>query len=160
MALVRRNVRVPIGACESALTLPQILRVLKLEAADFFNYKISRSGGFFRGKQAVHLIEAAGLFAVGSEQLGFGVELAAQAHFAVSTSSLMLPGGYGAGILGMAGSFDTKNFDGDIVDHTPRIEEGYLILPEGNGLGVELVEEKVERCLTPNQRPILVGRRD
>ena len=160
MALVRKNVGVPIGACESALTLPQILRVLKSEAADFFNYKISRSGGFFRGKQAVHIIEAAGLFAVGSEQLGFGIELAAQAHFAVSTSSLRLPGGYAAGILGMAGAFDTKNFDGDIVDNSPRIEEGHLILPEGHGLGVELVDEKVKRYLTSNQKPLLVGRKD
>lgn len=159
MALVRKNVGVPIGACESALTLSQILRVIKLEAADFFNYKISRSGGFFKGKQAVGMIEAAGLFAVGSEQLGFGIELSAQAHFAVSTSSLKLPGGYAAGILGMAGSFDTKNFDGDIVENSPKIERGHLMVPEGNGLGVELVEEKVRRYLTPNQKPILVGRK-
>lgn len=159
MALVRKNVGVPIGACESALTLPQIVRVIKLEAADFFNYKISRSGGFFRGKQAVHLIEAAGLFAVGSEQLGFGIELAAQAHFAVSTSSLKLPGGYGAGILAIAGSFDTKNFDGDIVENSPRIENGQLLVPKGNGLGVELVEEKMKKYLTPNQNSLLVGKK-
>jgi len=160
MALVRKNVHVPIGACESAVTLSQILRIIRFEAADFFNYKISRSGGFFRGKQAVHTIEAAGLFAVGSEQLGFGIELAAQAHFAVSTSSLKLPGGYGAGILAMAGSFDSKNFDGDIVENSPKIEEGHLILSEGNGLGVELVEERVKKYLTPNQKPILVGKRN
>jgi hypothetical protein len=61
------------------------------------------------------MIDAAGLFIVGSEQLGFGIELAAQAHFAVSTSFLQLPGGYGAGILGMAGAFDTTRFTGDIV---------------------------------------------
>jgi len=159
MALVRRNVPVPIGACESALTLPQIVRVIKREAADFFNYKISRSGGFFKGKQAIGTIEGAGLFAVGSEQLGFGVELAAQAHFAVSTSCLKLPGGYGAGILGMTGTFDTVSFDGDIVDNAPRIENGRLFLPHGNGLGVDLIREKVERHLTPGREPFLVGRK-
>jgi L-alanine-DL-glutamate epimerase-like enolase superfamily enzyme len=159
MALVRKNVDLPIGACESALSLTQILRIIKLEAADFFNYKISRSGGFFHGKHAVHAIEAAGLFAVGSEQLGFGIELAAQAHFAVSTVSLKLPGGYGAGLLGMAGSFDTRNFEGDIVEGSPRIENGHVLLPEGNGLGVTLAEDKIKRYLTPGEEPIRLGKK-
>jgi hypothetical protein len=30
-----------------------------MEAADFFSYKISRSGGLFSAKQAVRMIEAA-----------------------------------------------------------------------------------------------------
>lgn len=159
MALVRKSVGVPIGACESALTLSQILHVIKMEAADFFNYKISRSGGFFRGKQAVYMIEAAGLFAVGSEQLGFGIELAAQAHFAVSTCILKLPGGYGAGILKIAGGFDTINFTGDIVDQTPVIKNGRLHLPQRPGLGVELIEDRLKRYLTPGKEIITIGER-
>lgn len=159
MALVRQQVKVPIGACESALTLPQIIRVIKLEAADFFNYKIDRSGGFFRGKQAVHLIEAAGLFAVGSEQLGFGIEVAAQAHFAASTSILKFPAGFGAGLLKIAGGFDTKGFDGDIVFNSPKIENGFLEVPTGVGLGVELNEEAVTRYLTPGESMKLVGKK-
>jgi L-alanine-DL-glutamate epimerase-like enolase superfamily enzyme len=47
MALVRHNVEVPIGACEAALTQQQIMRIIKMEAADFFNYKMTRSGGIF-----------------------------------------------------------------------------------------------------------------
>lgn len=159
MALVRQQVKVPIGACESALTLPQIIRVIKLEAADFFNYKIDRSGGFFRGKQAVHMIEAAGLFAVGSEQLGFGIEVAAQAHFAASTSILKFPAGFGAGLLKIAGGFDTKGFDGDIVFNSPKIENGFLEVPTGVGLGVELNEEAVTRYLTPGESMKLVGKK-
>ena len=159
MALVKRNVNVPIGSCESALTLPKILHVIKMEAADFFNYKIDRSGGFFRGKQAVHMIDAAGLFAVGSEQLGFGIEVAAQAHFAVSTSILKTPGGYGMGLLKMSQQFDTKNWDGDIVFNTPKIENGFLEVPEGPGLGVELNEKAIKKYLTPGKDRILVGRK-
>ncbi len=99
MFQVRNSVNIPIGACESALTLLQIMRVIKLSAADFFKYKINRSGGFFRGKQAVHVVDEAGLFSVGSEQLGFGIIVAAQAHFAVSTPILKWPSGYGMGLL-------------------------------------------------------------
>jgi L-alanine-DL-glutamate epimerase-like enolase superfamily enzyme len=159
MAMVKRNVNVPIGACESALTLPQIMRVIKMEAADFFNYKIDRSGGFFRGKQAVHMIDAAGLFSVGSEQLGFGIIVAAQAHFAVSTPILKRPAGYGVGLLKIAKRFDTKDMIGDIVINTPKIVNGHLEIPQGPGLGVELDEDAVKKYLTPGKSSLLVGRK-
>ncbi len=157
MALVRRRVGAPIGACEAAITLPQIQRIIRLGAADFFNYKISRSGGFYPGGAAVQTIDAAGLFAVGSEQLGFGVELAAQAHFAAAHSTLMLPGGYAAGVLGMAGALDNEDFDGDIVTGSPRVSGGRLSVPQGPGLGVELRREKVAERLTPGREPLVVG---
>jgi L-alanine-DL-glutamate epimerase-like enolase superfamily enzyme len=158
LALVRRSVNLPIGACESALTLAEVSRVIQMGAADFFNFKIDRSGGIFPGKHAVKMIEAAGLFVVASEQLGFGVEVAAQAHFGVSTQGLAWPGGYAAGLIGMAGKLDTIDFDGDIVDKTPLVKDGKLRVPEGVGLGVELVEEKWRRYLTPGKEIIKLGR--
>jgi L-alanine-DL-glutamate epimerase-like enolase superfamily enzyme len=158
MALVRKNVSVPIGACESALTLPQIMRVIKMEAADFFNFKIDRSGGFWRGKQAVAMINAAGLFAIQAEQLGFGINLAAQAHFSVANCTLKMPAGIGAGVQMITGRMDTKNVEGDIVDKTPKIENGFIEVPEGPGLGVELVEKAVEPYLTPGRSRLVVGK--
>ena len=158
LALVRRSVNVPIGACESALTLAEVSRVIQNRAADFFNFKIDRSGGIYPGKHAVKMIEAAGLFVVPSEQLGFGIEVAAQAHFGVSTQGLRWPGGYAAGLIGMAGKLDTIDFDGDIVDKTPIVKNGKLRVPDGVGLGVELVEEKWRRYLTPGKEVIKLGR--
>ena len=61
MALVRRNVDVPIGACECTNTLEEVMQVIKKEAADFIHFKVSRSGGFYRGKQIVYMGKAAGL---------------------------------------------------------------------------------------------------
>jgi L-alanine-DL-glutamate epimerase-like enolase superfamily enzyme len=158
MALVRKSVDIPIGACESALTLAQVMRVIQMEAADFFNYKISRSGGLFPAKQAVRMIEAAGLFVVGSEQLGFGVEVSAQAHFAVATPTLKWPAGYAAGLMGMAGRFDTIGFEGDITDNTPVVKNGHLQAPRGPGLGVNLLEDKWKRYLTPDKEIVKLGR--
>jgi len=158
MALVRRCVDVPIGACESALTLAQVMRVIQMDAADFFNYKMSRSGGLFPAKHAVRMIEAAGLFVVASEQLGFGIEAAANAHFAVSTPTLKWPGGHAAGLMGIAGKFDTVDFDGDIVDNSPLVRNGRLQAPGGPGLGMNLVEEKWKRYLTSGKEVIKLGR--
>lgn len=158
MALVKRSVDLPIGACESALTHAQIMRVIQMEAADFFNYKTSRSGGLFPAKQAVRMIEAAGLFVIASEQLGFGIEVTANAHFAVSTPSLKWPEGHAAGLMGLAGKFDTIDFDGDIVDNSPLVKNGKLQAPKGPGLGVNLVEDKWRRYLTPGKEIVKLGK--
>jgi L-alanine-DL-glutamate epimerase-like enolase superfamily enzyme len=158
MALVRRSVDVPIGACEAALTQQQIMRVIKMEAADFFNYKMTRSGGIFPAKQSIRMIEAAGLFVVASEQLGTSVELSAMGHLAVSTQSLAWPGGYAAGVMGMAGKFTTEDSDADIVDNPMLVKGGHLYAPSDRpGLGVELVEEKWRRYLTPGKEVIRLG---
>lgn len=158
MQLVRRSVDVPIGACEAALTQQQIMRIIKMEAADFFNYKMTRSGGLFPAKQSIRMIEAAGLFVVASEQLGTSVELSAMGHLAFSTRSLAWPGGFAAGVMGMAGKFTTEDSDADIVDNPMLVKGGHLYAPSDRpGLGVELVEEKWRRYLTPGKEIVRIG---
>lgn len=159
MVRVRKGVEVPIGACESASSIYEVMKVIEMKAADFFNFKLTRSGGFYRGKQIISMIDAAGLFSVGSENLGLGIELAANAHFAAATNKFDQPCGYGTGILKIAGKLNTKDMKRDIVVNTPRIENGFLEVPEGPGLGVELNEEAVRKYLTPGKGPILVGRK-
>ena len=159
MAFVRRRVNVPIGACEAALTIPQVMRIIKHEAADFFNYKIDRSGGFFRANQVVYAIDGAGLFTVPSEQLCFGIGIAAQAHFVVSTSLWKTPLGIGAGILRIAKKDTTRDMEDDIVFNTPIIEKGYFEVPEGIGLCVELNEENVMKYLANGKKPFVVGKK-
>lgn len=158
MQLVRRAVDVPIGVCEAALTQQQIMRIIKMEAADFFNYKMTRSGGLFPAKQSIRMIEAAGLFVVASEQLGTSVELSAMGHLAFSTRSLAWPGGFAAGVMGMAGKFTTEDSDADIVDNPMLVKGGHLYAPSDRpGLGVELVEEKWRRYLTPGKEIVRIG---
>lgn len=155
---MKKSVDVPIGACESALTLAQVMRVIQMEAADFFNYKSSHSGGLFPAKQAIRMIESAGLFVIASEQLGFGIEVAANAHLGVLPPTLKWPEGHAAGLMGIAGRFDTVDFDGDIVDNSPLVRNGHLQAPGGPGLGMNLVEEKWRRYLTPGKDIIRLGR--
>ena len=158
MQLVRRCVDVPIGACEAALTQQQIMRIIKMEAADFFNYKMTRSGGLFPAKQSIRMIEAAGLVVVASEQLGTSVELSAMGHLAFSTRSLAWPGGFAAGVMGMAGKFTTEDSDADIVDNPMLVKGGHLYAPSDRpGLGVELVEEKWRRYLTSGKEIVRIG---
>lgn len=161
MKYVRERVDIPIGACEAALSQQQIMRLIRMDACDFFNFKPTRSGGIFPAKQVMHMAEAAGKFIVLSEQLGSSVELSAVGHLAFSTPTIMIPGGYAAGVMGMAGKFTTEGSDADIVDNPMQVKGGCLLPPTDNpGLGVDLVEEKWRRYLTEGKQIIKLGKCD
>ena len=122
---------------------------------------MSRSGGLFPGKQSIRMAEAAGLFVISSEQLGSSVELAANGHMAVATVSLSenWPGGYGAGLMGMAGKFTNEDSDADIVDYPLLIKDGHFFGPSDRpGLGVNLVEEKYMRYITEGKEIVKLGK--
>jgi L-alanine-DL-glutamate epimerase-like enolase superfamily enzyme len=161
MNMVRRNVQVPIGACESAISMHDFIQVVKSEAADFLNFKIARSGGFYRGKAIVQVAAAAGMFVVGSTQLGSGIELAANAHFATATIQVGPPpyhcSGYGTGLLKLFDATDSKGITGDIVHGTPKVENGFVYVPQVPGLGVDLDDDIALTHLTPGKKVLAVG---
>jgi L-alanine-DL-glutamate epimerase-like enolase superfamily enzyme len=59
--------------------------------------------------------------------------------------------------MGIAGKFDTVDFEGDIVDNSQLVRNGHLQAPGGPGLGMNLVEEKWRRYLTAGKEIILLG---
>ena len=162
MNLVRKSVETPIGACESAISLNDFVQVVKHEAADFINFKVSRSGGFYPGKTIANMAAASGMFVVGSTQLGSGIELAADAHFAVSTRAVSPPPyhcqGYGTGLFKQFNAVDSRGITKDIVDRTPTVEDGFLHVPQRRGLGVELNEKNALSFLTPGKEVLWVSR--
>ncbi len=155
MRLVREAVQVPIGACESSISMRDFVQVVKHECADFINFKVARSGGFYPSKTIVQMATACGMFIVGSTQLGSGIESAADAHFAVSTIDVGPAPyhcqGYATGLMKQFNVTDSKGITMDIVDPTPTMENGYLYVPQTPGLGVELNEDKTRSFLTPGK---------
>jgi len=161
MALVRRSVEVPIGACESAMTAHDVAQVIKKEAADFLNLKVTRSGGFYPSKAMAQMAVASGMFVVSSTQLGMGIEVAADAHFGVSNRGIGPPPHIfhsgPSGILKLFNCVDSTGITRDIVDGTPSIADGFLSVPQGPGLGVALNKEHLHFYLTKGKAAILVG---
>ena len=162
MAMVRRAVEVPIGACESAITPQDIIQIIKKEAADFLNFKVMRSGGFYPSKAIVQMATAAGIFCAGSTMLGMGIELAADAHFAASTIALG-PSPYkfhgiASGILKLFNTVDSSGITRDIVNGTPTIANGFLTVPKAPGLGITLNKENLNSYLTKGKKPIILGK--
>jgi L-alanine-DL-glutamate epimerase-like enolase superfamily enzyme len=161
MATVRRSVDVPIGACEGAVTQQEVIQIIKKEAADFLNFKVMRSGGFYRSKAIVQMATAAGIFCASSTMLGMGIELAADAHFAASTI-VLAPSphrfhGIASGILKLFNAVDSAGITKDIVDGTPLIENGFMTVPNGPGLGIELNLENLDFYLTKGKQPVVLG---
>lgn len=162
MAMVRRAVEIPIGACESVMSIYDVVQIIKKEAADFLNFKVMRSGGFYPSKAIVQMAVASGMFVVGSPMLGMGIEVAANTHFAVSTRELGPPPykfhGIASGILNLFDAVDSDGITMDIVDGTPTISDGFISIPQGPGLGVELSKKHLNAYLTKGNCPILVGK--
>jgi L-alanine-DL-glutamate epimerase-like enolase superfamily enzyme len=161
MALVRRSVEVPIGACESAMTAHDVVQIIKKEAADFLNLKVIRSGGFYPSKAMAQMAVASGMFVVSSTQLGMGIEVAADAHFGASNREIGPPPHIfhsgPSGILKLFNCVDSTGITRDIVDGTPTIADGFLSVPQGPGLGVTLNKEHLNFYLTKGKAAILVG---
>ena len=156
---VRDHTSASIGLCEAGLTPSEIMKAIKKEAVDYVHLKIARSGGFYVGKQIVGMIRAANMSCTGSTQLGMGVELAADAHFAFATEQLGNPPydiqGYGSGLMKLFNVNDTSLIEGDIVTKTPLIKEGFMYVPEEPGLGVELNMDGVNNYL--EGEPVIIG---
>lgn len=163
MAMIRRAVEVPIGACESAMTIHDVVQIIKKEAADYLNFGVARSGGFYPGKTIVQMAAANGLFAIGKGQLGTGIEAAANVHFAASTIELGPPPynfhGSVSGLLNHFNTLDSKGVTKDIVDGTPIFGNGFVSVPQAPGLGVELNREHLNHYLTKGKTPILIGKK-
>jgi muconate/chloromuconate cycloisomerase len=123
----------PILACESARTPEDVMAIALHQAADMINIKIGRTSGFVGAKRMEAVADAAGLPVTGGTMMEMGIGTAAGVHMAATFKNLV----------------DTCDFTGptlltdDILARPLRFEDGYLYLPEGPGLGVEIDEDKL-----------------
>ena len=161
LAEVKRNVPIPVGACECALTIEDMMRVIRMDAADFFNFKIDRLGGIYKGKQAVGMINAAGKWVLLSGQVSIGIGAVARNHFSVATYSMFRPAR--SGVSGVFTIYPASEPEYTEVENVliggPKVEKGYAGVPPGPGLGIELNEKALYRFIPPGKSPILIGKK-
>jgi len=161
LAEVKRNVPVPVGACECALTIEDMMRVIRMDAADFFNFKIDRLGGIYKAKQAVGMINAAGKWVLLSGQVSIGIAATARHHFAAATCTIFPP--FASGISGVFDIYPAHYPEYRPVENVLRglvkVENGYAEPPHGPGLGIELNDEALKEFVTKGKSPVLVGRK-
>lgn len=160
MARLRKQVRVPIFADESAVELAQVAECIRKEAVDGFMIKIAKVGGFLKAQKWVALAKTAGLPVTSGCFKGSGIEAATYAHFLAATEWM---GRMEQGNLGPLENFeilDTVSVDitDDLAKKLPRYEGGHIHPPHGPGLGVELNEAVIEQLVTPGKTRVVLTR--
>jgi len=135
MAEVRRRVSTPILSHESSWTLPDVMNVIRRNAADVIQLDPRWGGGFIGVRKSAAVAEAAGLPVVMHSYSELGVATAAFMQVIASCPNFIY-----------ANQTMYLNLVGDVIKGGRlRFEDGCLALPGGPGIGVELDYKEVER---------------
>jgi len=133
LAELRRMSKIPIAVDESAFTDEDVLSIITTRAADVILIDPHEAGGLWEAKKEAAIAEAAGI-PVGIHRAGeLGISKAALLHLVASTPNMFLA------------IDDFQILSDDITKEQLAAVDGYLIVPEGPGLGVEVDGEKLAR---------------
>jgi muconate cycloisomerase len=147
MARVAQGSHIPLMADESAWTSQDILRILEKKAAEVISLYPTKPGGLFRAKKVAAVIEAGGLTCNVNGSAEMGIANAVNLHLSASTKVASQACVYP--ITSLRGREQTevagRFYLDDIITEPFKYEDGYLHVPHGPGLGVELDEQKVAK---------------
>jgi len=130
MAKIRKSIGIPLMADESIWIPQDVIEIAEQEAADIINIKISKTGGLFLAKKVEAVAESVGLPCIVGTEVEPGLSIAAKLHLAASMKNLPL-----------ACEFtELSILKESILKPKIEIEDGYVKVPKGVGLGVELDE--------------------
>ena len=144
LAEVRRHSNVPIVADESIATHEEAKRAVELGACDFATLKLSKVGGPGLARSIASAVSS-----YMSSALDGPVGIAAGAHTALAlyppdvNYDEHYKGGGGPGVA--HGLATQRLFSDTIASRECELRDGYLQLPDGPGLGVEIDDAALER---------------
>jgi L-alanine-DL-glutamate epimerase-like enolase superfamily enzyme len=129
LARLRSRLAVPVMADESVQSLHDALAVVRADACDVLNIKVSKVGGLHRARQIAAVAEAAGV----DVKLGSMPELAvgtlAALHLAASLPGATVPADLVGPFMVVADPLDP--------DHLLECRRGHVDVPAGPGLGLK-----------------------
>ena len=133
-ARLRKRTKTPLALNESVTTPEVALQILQLGAADVLLPDTYQGGGILAVKKVAALCESAGVPCVFHCAHDLGLKTAAMLHVVASSPGFTL-----------ANDCTYYGLEEDVITPLHGIERGYMRVPEGPGLGVEVDEAKVAR---------------
>lgn len=126
LARVKRSVSIPVEADEAISSVEDVVRLIKLDAADSYNLKLVCLGGLRDTMLAARICEAAGVWYRAGALFGPRVQAAASAHLAAAFPNIHI-------------AAELAEFDHLLDDPFSGVEirEGKLPVPGGVGAGVQ-----------------------
>jgi L-alanine-DL-glutamate epimerase-like enolase superfamily enzyme len=129
MVEVKNSVGIPITTDDMVATPQDAMTVIRLGAADRVKIKVTKHG--LDGARLIsEMLAAAGMTAVLGHVFEMGLAAVSEAHLAASLSNLAEPH--------EIGSMKPIGVNADIILENLRPQTGFLSLPSGPGLGVNL----------------------
>jgi L-alanine-DL-glutamate epimerase-like enolase superfamily enzyme len=160
LARLRRKVDVPIFPDESAVELNDLIKIIKMDAADGFFLKIPKAGGILKSQKWVSIAQAANLPVMCGCMVNSGLGAAVEAHFLAATAWMGKIEQEAIGPLNLYNIHDTVSapLKNDLAVKAPRYEKGFLYPTDGPGFGVELNEKAVKQFATPGKKATVIGK--
>ncbi|HSP21008.1 MAG TPA: enolase C-terminal domain-like protein, partial [Planococcus sp. (in: firmicutes)] len=132
LADVRRKTATPIMADETVQTMEDVLEIIRLEAADYINIKLMKSGGIFPAVQMAKAAEGAGIIAQIGSMVESSVGSAAGYHAVMSRRNIQT--------AELTGPLLFSEEIGDLDYQLP-----YVLLSDKPGLGIEVDEKQLHK---------------
>ena len=134
MRMLRQAIAIPVAADEAVYNLESAYLLLDSEAADILIIKPQLAGGLRVGQQMIQAATERGVRSVITSMIETGIGLAADLHLAASSPGVTLECGLATLRLLV---------DDLLVDELP-VRNGFLTVPTGPGLGVELDRQALD----------------
>lgn len=127
---VSKESPIPIMADESCGDDHDAARLIELKACDYFNIKLGKSGGIYRGLKIVRMAEKAGIHLQVGAMIESRIAMTAFAHFALSSTSIV------------HFDFDTALMfrEDPVTGGIQYKEKGVVTVPDTPGLGATVSE--------------------
>jgi muconate cycloisomerase len=147
LAEVSRRTDMPIMADESVWTARDVLELARRNAAQYLSTYYTKPGGLWRARRLLTVAGACGMQSDinGSGEMGIGN--AANVHLAAACPEITL-----AGTIPVTSTSTCertkvggRKYLDDIVSNPPEYDAGFIVVPNGPGLGISVDEDKIEK---------------
>ncbi|EXJ82796.1 galactonate dehydratase [Capronia epimyces CBS 606.96] len=138
MARVAARIAVPIATGERLGSLYEFEALFRRDAVEFARVDVALCGGITGAKKVAALAEAHNVQLVPHNPLS-PVGLAACLQIAAAVPNFAIQE-YTTGFEALAATSTVKHLGSDLVDHVPVPKDGFVDIPTGPGLGVNLLD--------------------
>src|SRR5437870_4238202 len=135
MHTLRKEIPIPIAVDEAVHNLESVYLVLDSEVADILVIKPQLAGGLRIGRQMIQAASERGVSSVITSTIEAGIGLAAELHLAAASPAVTLECGLATLPL----------LADDLLTEELLVRDGFLAVPTGPGLGVELDYQALNR---------------
>jgi o-succinylbenzoate synthase len=135
--MLRQEIPIPIAVDEAVHDLESVYLVLDSEVADILVIKPQLAGGLRAAQQLIQAASERGVSSVVTSTIEAGIGLAAELHLTAASPAITLECGLATLPL----------LADDLLTEELLVHNGFLTVPTGSGLGVELDRQALNRYL-------------